>query len=129
MFISKYKISFCFYCSACVVFILIYFHGIQPNKINLSQRSSPEPVAKPKTYLNNVKKHDENSESLVKRLTNSINHDTEHDTDNSGTNVAIFDLNQAELTNYEDIKCRKSAEIYVSTTLCVHDLNKDSFVS
>jgi len=43
--------------------------------------------------------------------------------------IHIFDLNQVDIENYEPIKCKKSAEIYVKTTLCIHDLNKDSFVS
>ncbi|CAF0835153.1 unnamed protein product [Brachionus calyciflorus] len=30
---------------------------------------------------------------------------------------------------YDEISCRKSSEIYVSTTLCVHDLNRDENVS
>ncbi len=43
--------------------------------------------------------------------------------------IDIFDLNQADLEDYTNINCRKSAEIYVKTTLCIHDVIKDSFVS
>ncbi|CAF1047892.1 unnamed protein product, partial [Brachionus calyciflorus] len=49
----------------------------------------------------------------------------------SNNQINIFNLSSAlePKSSYEDIKCKKSAEIYVKTTLCVHDLNKDIFVS
>ena len=45
--------------------------------------------------------------------------------------VKIFDLNQVlePKSIYDGIKCRESALMLVKTILCVHDLNKDSFVS
>ena len=45
--------------------------------------------------------------------------------------IKIFDLNNklepAEI--YDKIQCRKSIEVFVSTTLCVHDLFRDVHVS
>jgi hypothetical protein len=45
--------------------------------------------------------------------------------------VKVFDLRSDLIPReaYDRIKCRKSAEIYVATTLCVHDLAKDVYVS
>ncbi len=46
-------------------------------------------------------------------------------------NVKLFDLSSkldpSEI--YMNIQCRKSKEIFVSTTLCVHDINNDRYVS
>ena len=46
-------------------------------------------------------------------------------------NVKLFDLSSkldpSEI--YLNIQCRKSIEIFVSTTLCVHDINNDRYVS
>ena len=46
-------------------------------------------------------------------------------------NVKIFDLNlplvPPEL--YDPIQCKKSGKFIESTTICVHDLTKDVFVS
>jgi hypothetical protein len=45
--------------------------------------------------------------------------------------VTIFDLNN-ELEPkdiYDSIQCRKSIEVYVITTFCVHDLNRDKGIS
>ena len=45
--------------------------------------------------------------------------------------IEIFDLSSPlePVYVYEDIKCRSSAKVYVETTLCVHDLKKDVWVS
>lgn len=45
--------------------------------------------------------------------------------------VKIFDLGSKLDPNetYFSIKCRKSMKIIVSTTLCIHDLNNDVYVS
>ncbi len=45
--------------------------------------------------------------------------------------VNIFDLGSKLDPNetYFSIKCRKSMKIIVSTTLCIHDLNNDVYVS
>ena len=46
-------------------------------------------------------------------------------------NGKLFDLSSkldpSEI--YLNIQCRKSIEIFVSTTLCVHDINNDRYVS
>lgn len=46
-------------------------------------------------------------------------------------NIVLFDLNKAlePASEYDPIQCRKSAVYYVSTTLCVHNLNQDVHVS
>jgi hypothetical protein len=47
-------------------------------------------------------------------------------------NVKIFDLKKPlePITVYSPIKCRTSANFYsINTTLCIHDLNRDVFVS
>ncbi len=47
------------------------------------------------------------------------------------SNINIFDLNKPLEPKeiYEPIKCRNSSKVYVETVLCVHDLQKDVFVS
>ena len=46
-------------------------------------------------------------------------------------NINIFDLNQPLEPDktYAPIQCRSSAKLYVETVLCVHDLEKDIWVS
>jgi hypothetical protein len=46
-------------------------------------------------------------------------------------NVQLFNLskNMEPKESYDLIKCRKSATFIVETTLCVHDIDKDSIVS
>ncbi len=50
---------------------------------------------------------------------------------NDRANVKIFDLSkELEPVNiYSDIKCRKSAKFIVETTLCIHPVDKDIWVS
>ena len=45
--------------------------------------------------------------------------------------IAIFDLNKnlEPVELYSTIQCKKSREIYVIATLCVHDINRDIHVS
>ena len=64
-------------------------------------------------------------------LTNVTTSHPVNQTVNVRNHVKIFDLNQAlePKSIYDSINCRESALIFVKTTLCVHDLNKDSFVS
>ena len=49
----------------------------------------------------------------------------------SSVHINLFDLNQALEPRdiYESIQCRTSAEIFVETVLCVHDLERDVWVS
>lgn len=46
-------------------------------------------------------------------------------------NINIFDLNKKLEPSYlyDEIKCKESTLYDVRTNLCVHDLNKDQFVS
>ena len=46
-------------------------------------------------------------------------------------NVKIIDLNKPLLPVdiYDPIKCKKSAKFIESTYICIHDLEKDIFVS
>jgi hypothetical protein len=46
-------------------------------------------------------------------------------------NVKLFNLSQKMEPNesYDSIQCRKSANFFVETTLCVHDIHKDIHVS
>ena len=50
---------------------------------------------------------------------------------NDKPHIKIFDLkSQLEPKGvYEPIKCRKSAKLFVETTLCVHDIENDVWVS
>lgn len=44
--------------------------------------------------------------------------------------VSVFDLNRPTLEqDTYSIQCRKSKQIYVQTTLCIHDIENDIFVS
>lgn len=46
-------------------------------------------------------------------------------------NIKQFDLSAPlePKSVYETIQCKESAQVYVSTTLCVHDLARDVYVS
>ena len=46
-------------------------------------------------------------------------------------NVKVIDLNKPLVSPeiYDAIKCKKSAKFIESTMICVHDLDKDIFVS
>lgn len=52
-------------------------------------------------------------------------------TQSNSSELSIFSLNNSLKPEciYENIQCRKSELIAVQTTLCVHNLEKDIFVS
>ena len=68
------------------------------------------------------------SKNITENYSNKINNKDQ----DLKPNVKIFDLKQPlePKTVYSPIKCRTSANFYsINTTLCIHDLNRDVFVS
>lgn len=47
----------------------------------------------------------------------------------TGSHVQLFDLNSQLDEKEKQIFCQKSKEIKVTVTLCLHDSNKDAFIS
>ena len=121
MFFSRKKLILFTYVFGCVIFGINFFKNTQSViKKSISNNVGTISLITEEAIV--LKKVDKTGDSSI----NSVFNNTKPAADKV---IHIFDLNQADIDNYENIKCRKSAEIYVKTTLCIHDLAKDSFVS
>jgi hypothetical protein len=91
------------------------------------------PIAENHNITNQIQKIEDNiniNNNNLNNNNNNINNNI-NDVNSVKPNVKIFDLNQNldPVFLYESINCRKSARIYVETTLCIHDQHRDVFVS
>lgn len=113
-----------------ILFLVLIYHHSQLRNIKLELTELNNTFRAENFKLENqiknlLKSFNESEQKLLKELIKiQIGHET--------NGVKLFDLTSPlEPANvYDPIKCRKSIDIRgVSTTLCVHDLNDDKFVS
>jgi hypothetical protein len=99
-----------------ISFSFLFFYNLKTNK-NIPFRQVTELFVK-------------NAFSVTKNLSSNLFKYSDNRIKNEG-NIILFDLDQPlEPENeYKPISCRLSANILVKTTLCIHPVDKDIWVS